>query len=84
MFYRIAAVHFFEQGIVPALDGKVHVIDDFMAFGNGVDGIVIHILGMACHIADPFDAIYFIDSPEQAGKIIVAGQILPIGIDVLS
>ena len=84
MIHCIAAVHFFEQAIVSALDGKVHMIDHFMAFSDGIDGIVIHVLGMTRHIPDPFDAFYFIDSPEQAGKIVMTGQVFPVGIDILA
>ena len=42
MFYCIAPVHAAQELVVATLNGQVHVVDDLLAFSNGVDGVKIH------------------------------------------
>ena len=84
MFHRVAAVHLLQELVRTALDGQMHVVDDLFAVGNGVDHGKSHILGVAGHVPDPFDAVDIVDSGDELGEIRAVLEVQAIGIDILA
>ncbi len=53
MLFCVASAHLFQEMIVYVLDRHVDVVEDFFAFGDGLDEVVVDAGGVEVHQANP-------------------------------
>jgi hypothetical protein len=73
----VSALHVFEHFVIARLNGQFDVRHDARKFGDGLNEIVVKVIGVRGQEADAFDAFDFVQTRKSAARLGPSGMSLP-------